>query len=602
MKKLTLKNRLLIGIIVPLVLVFVSMIFVLNYDVKRNVRHSMEETTKAQIKAHAEKFSEWINAYRMLIENMSNSPELKENLTSEQIEKWLKKHKLNDPSLILIYSDAQGNGMSDEDKNNHFNLKDRSYYKKTVLEKHPDVFISETVISRSNGRAFVVLAHSVKNKQGNIKGLLAVALPIADINRFSTEGKIGKDSIAWIVDGPGLIIAHPSKKFLLKAHFQNVDDKYGTKGFDDIKDKVIGGKEAGIGSVLDSNGNQSVVVWQPIEGTPGWTLGITIPKKNFAELGDQITIVLIVMMLIGLIILAALIIFILEFSLSSVKSSLSIAKTVASLNLSEVIKDQHYTNDELGELAHSMHDMAEKLRIILQEISESSVDIANGSMELNATSQVISYGASKQAATLQEVAASIIEMADFIKTNTENAKRTEAIANEAADMADESGKAVGDTVKSMHQIAEKVNVIQEIAGQTRLLSLNASIEAARAGDSGKGFAIVASEVSKLAELSADAASGIEELAQRSVAVANNAGEKLKILVPEIKKTTELVKNITVANQEQNSSIEHINTSVQEVNNVVQHNASEAEELAASSENFSEYAEQLKKIVSQFKLK
>lgn len=578
MKKLTLKNRLLIGIIVPLVLVFVSMIFVLNYDVKRNVRHSMEETTKAQIKAHAEKFSEWINAYRMLIENMSNSPELKENLTSEQIEKWLKKHKLNDPSLILIYSDAQGNGMSDEDKNNHFNLKDRSYYKKTVLEKYSGVFISETVISRSNGRAFVVLAHSVKNKQGNIKGLLAVALPIADINRFSSEGKIGKDSIAWIVDGPGLIIAHPSKKFLLKAHFQNVDDKYGTKGFDDIKDKVIGGKEAGIGSVLDSNGNQSVVVWQPIEGTPGWTLGITIPKKNFAELGDQITIVLIVMMLIGLIILAALIIFILEFSLSSVKSSLSIAKTVASLNLSEVIKDQHYTNDELGELAHSMHDMAEKLRIILQEISESSIDIANGSMELNATSQVISYGASKQAATLQEVAASIIEMAD------------------------ESGKAVGDTVKSMHQIAEKVNVIQEIAGQTRLLSLNASIEAARAGDSGKGFAIVASEVSKLAELSADAASGIEELAQRSVAVANNAGEKLKILVPEIKKTTELVKNITVANQEQNSSIEHINTSVQEVNNVVQHNASEAEELAASSENFSEYAEQLKKIVSQFKLK
>lgn len=113
--------------------------------------------------------------------------------------------------------------------------------------------------------------------------------------------------------------------------------------------------------------------------------------------------------------------------------------------------------------------------------------------------------------------------------------------------------------------------------------------------------MVASEVSKLAELSADAANNIEELTQRSVNIANEAGEKLKILVPEIKKTTELVKSISVASQEQNLSIDQVNVSVKEVNDVVQHNATQAEELAASSENFSEYAEQLQKVVSQFKL-
>lgn len=601
-KNLTLKTRVLLGIMIPLILVFVVMIFTINYEIQRDVRLFTEKTGKIEIKSYSEKISEWINIYRVLVENMSNNYQLKGDMTIAEAAEWLHRNALTDSSLTLIYSDTQGNAVDSKNRDNRFDVRRKSYFKNIVVDKNPNIFISETVLSKATGEPLITIAHNIKNQQGNIKGLLAIALPIKEINHFATEGKIGKDSIAWIVDASGLFIAHPDKEVLLKARLQDMDTKFGTDGVDAIKDQILAGKK-GIGTITDERGIKDVIIWHPIKNTPDWILGIAIPKKNFVALSNRISVVVIVMMLFALAIITAAVIFVLQRLLQPIKNSVAMAQTIADLDLS-LAKSHHenqYSQDEMGKLTYSMDVMADKLKTILQEISESSEYIASGSEELNATSQVISNGASEQAATLEQVAASVVEMASSIQTTSNNAQKTETIAQAAASMADESGKAVGNTVESMNQIAEKIHIIQEIAGQTRLLSLNASIEAARAGDSGKGFAVVASEVSKLAELSAEAASNIEELTQRSVSVANEAGEKLKILVPEIKKTTELVKNISVSSKEQNLSIEQVNISVQEVNNVVQHNATQAEELAASSENFSAYAEQLQKIVSQFKL-
>src|SRR5580693_4227103 len=142
------------------------------------------------------------------------------------------------------------------------------------------------------------------------------------------------------------------------------------------------------------------------------------------------------------------------------------------------------------------------------------------------------------------------EMAANVKQNADNANQTEKIAHSSAKDAEASGAAVGRAVEAMQTIAGKITIVQEIARQTDLLALNAAVEAARAGEHGKGFAVVASEVRKLAERSQAAAAEIGTLSSDSVKVAQEAGDRLGRLVPDIKKTADLVVEITAACREQ----------------------------------------------------
>ncbi|WP_245334316.1 methyl-accepting chemotaxis protein, partial [Bradyrhizobium guangdongense] len=138
-------------------------------------------------------------------------------------------------------------------------------------------------------------------------------------------------------------------------------------------------------------------------------------------------------------------------------------------------------------------------------------------------------------------------------------------------------------VEAMQTIAEKITIVQEIARQTDLLALNAAVEAARAGEHGKGFAVVASEVRKLAERSQAAAADIGTLSTESVKVAQEAGQMLSKLVPDIKKTAELVQEITAACREQDVGSAQINQAIQQLDKVGQQNASASEQVSSTSE-------------------
>jgi methyl-accepting chemotaxis protein len=153
----------------------------------------------------------------------------------------------------------------------------------------------------------------------------------------------------------------------------------------------------------------------------------------------------------------------------------------------------------------------------------------------------------------------------------------------------------------MKQIAQKIGIIDDIAYQTNLLALNAAIEAARAGEHGKGFAVVAAEVRKLAERSQIAAQEIGTVATSSVELAEKAGRLLDAMVPNIKKTSDLVQEITAASAEQTSGVGQINSAVTQMSQTTQQNAASSEELAATSEEMSSQAEQLQSTMAFFKL-
>ena len=252
-------------------------------------------------------------------------------------------------------------------------------------------------------------------------------------------------------------------------------------------------------------------------------------------------------------------------------------------------------------LGLSLQSMVERLRGVVADALSASVNVSSGSQELSASSEQLSQGATEQASSAEEASASMEEMAANIKQNADNAAQTEKIARQSAKDAEASGEAVGRAVGAMRTIADKISIVQEIARQTDLLALNAAVEAARAGEHGKGFAVVASEVRKLAERSQAAAAEISSLSGETVSVATEAGEMLNRLVPDIRKTAELVSEISAACREQDIGAAQINEAIQQLDKVTQTNAGASEEMSATSEELAAQAEELQTSIAFFKV-
>lgn len=299
--------------------------------------------------------------------------------------------------------------------------------------------------------------------------------------------------------------------------------------------------------------------------------------------------------------------------------------------------------DEIGKLADSLRDMVARLRGVVGEVVTASANVAGGSEELAASAEQISQGATEQAASIEEISsnteeisasfeeisasieeisANMEQMAANIAQNTENARVTEQTAVKSAESAIKGGQAVAKTVQAMKDIAQKISIIEEIARQTNLLALNAAIEAARAGEHGKGFAVVAAEVRKLAERSGTAAAEIRDLSGGSVAIAEEAGDMLSLMVPDIQRTADLVQEIAAASREQDAGAGQVNTAIQQLEKttqqlngtiqqfgeaiqqlekVIQQNTSASEEMASTAEELSSQAEQLQASISFFRV-
>lgn len=589
-------NTKLTTIMLGIILVVVVGISSIVYGVyKKTLDESLKQSSASQNALIKQEVDSWFGSFFGLLENVGAAAKYVKG-NEKAIMPLLETIKKSNDDISTVFwagdvpykdggffYDATGwvpNADYDQTSRDWFRLA-KAQNKVIVTDPYVDLITNKLVVSAST---------VVKNFDSSSAGVAGIDILLTDLNTLVKSKKISTNGMSYMIDRTGLLIVADSDAAVLKANIFDMN-------LEEIKSEILN-KDSNFGYFAKNKFYFSSVKM----GHTDWVFVTFGPLSDiYGELWRFVGI----LVFIGIV--AVIIAFILSFFMARNMSvplieAVKMAGKIASGELRENVEEAFLKRpDEFGKLAHAFQGMVQMLRKIIVDVNESSIQVTTGAEQLSASSQQISQGATEQAASVEEVSASMEEMSANIKQNADNALQTEKIAQKTYLSIEEGGKSVIETVEAMKQIASKINIIEEIARSTNMLALNASIEAARAGEYGKGFAVVASEVGKLAERSQKEAGEISSLSQNSVAIAEHAGTTIAAVIPEIKRTAELVQEISASSNEQTSGIEQITQAIMQLDKVIQTNASSAEESASMSEELAGQAKMLNDTISYFKI-
>lgn len=294
------------------------------------------------------------------------------------------------------------------------------------------------------------------------------------------------------------------------------------------------------------------------------------------------------------------------------KKQAYIASEVAQGNLTVEVTPR----SEMDVLGNALVKLVNDNNAVLTNIYESSSQVTTGSEQVASASQSLAQGSTEQASAIEQITASISEIADRTKKNAEQANAANVLVVTAKEDAEQGDVQMKDMIEAMTEINEAseniskiIKVIDDIAFQTNILALNAAVEAARAGSHGKGFAVVAEEVRSLAAKSASAASETAEMIEDSIkkvergsSLATDTAKALEEIVESVERIVEIISDIASASNEQATAVAQIDQAIGQVSHVVQTNSATSQQCAAASEELSNQSARLREMLNRFRLK